>query len=173
VKPLAVVLALLVSAAAAGAQAPPPRLPDAAPGRPIGVGEIQRLFDAYVVYNAQEALGLSDAQYGGFVSRLKVLQGARRRHQQARMQLLGDLRRLVANARATPANENEIAAGMRALREEDDRAAAEIGKALAGVDEVLDVTQRARFRIFEERMEQRKLDLVMRARQAARGRGRQ
>jgi hypothetical protein len=171
-KPLAVVLALLVSAAAAGAQGPP-RLPDAAPGRPIGVGEIQRLFDAYVVYNAQEALALSDAQYGGFVSRLKVLQGARRRHQQARQQLLADLRRLVASAPATPAAENELAARMRALRDEDDRAAAEIGKALDGVDEVLDVTQRARFRIFEERMEQQKLDLVMRARQAARGRGRQ
>jgi hypothetical protein len=33
-----------------------------------------------------------------------------------------------------------------------------------GVDEVLDVAQQGRFRAFEERMEARKLELLMRAR---------
>ena len=57
---------------------------------------------------------------------------------------------------------------LKGLREEDDRAAADIRKALDGVDEVLDVRQQARFRLFEERMESRKLELLLRARQNAR-----
>jgi hypothetical protein len=38
------------------------------------------------------------------------------------------------------------------------------------VDEVLDVRQQARFRMFEDMIERRKLDLLMRARQRAAGR---
>ncbi len=38
---------------------------------------------------------------------------------------------------------------------------------MTSVDEVLDARQQARFRIFEERMELRKLDLLMRARTRA------
>ena len=46
-------------------------------------------------------------------------------------------------------------------------------KAYEGVDESLEVRQQARFRIFEERMEQQKLELLTKARQNARaGRGR-
>ncbi len=37
--------------------------------------------------------------------------------------------------------------------------------ALTGVDEVLDVRQQLRFRLFEEQMERRKVELLMRARQ--------
>jgi hypothetical protein len=47
-------------------------------------------------------------------------------------------------------------------------------RAYESLDEVLDVRQQARFRIFEEMIERRKMDLLMRARQAAaarRGRG--
>ena len=47
-------------------------------------------------------------------------------------------------------------------------------KAYDGVDEMLDIRQQARFRLFEEQMEQQKLDLLMRARQMhgpLRGRG--
>ena len=59
---------------------------------------------------------------------------------------------------------------------EDERAAAELRRALDGVDEILTVRQQARFRLFEDQMERRKLDLLMRARQnvrnpARRGRG--
>ena len=43
---------------------------------------------------AQEALQLSEAQYGRFVTRLKALQDTRRRHQRARNQIMGDLRKL-------------------------------------------------------------------------------
>jgi hypothetical protein len=160
--------------AAAGAQdpAPPPGAPALPPGGQISAGQIQRLFDAYIVLQAQDALSLSEEQYGRFVTRLKSLQEARRQHQQARNRILGELRKLV-NAQ-NPAAEETVAGRVRALRDEDERAAAEIRKAHDALDETLDVRQQARFRLFEERMEQQKLDLLLRARQnarAQRGRG--
>ena len=44
----------------------------------INAGQIQRWFEAFTVLQAQEALQLSEAQYGRFVTRLKALQDTRR-----------------------------------------------------------------------------------------------
>jgi len=41
-------------------------------------------------------------------------------------------------------------------------------QAYDALDEVLDARQQARFRVFEDQIEQRKLDLLMRARERAR-----
>ena len=46
----------------------------------------------------------------------------------------------------------------------------DVRQALEGVDQVLDLRQQARFRLFEEQMERRKVELLMRARQANRPR---
>jgi len=46
-------------------------------------------------------------------------------------------------------------------------------KGYSSVDEVLDLRQQARFRVFEERIERRKLELLMRARQQNRPNQRQ
>jgi len=139
-------------------------------GRPISAGQIQRWFEAYTVLQAQEALGLTEAQYGRFVTRLKSLQEIRRRHQQARNKILNQLRQLTtADGRAVAApDESAIAEQLRLLRDEDDRGAADLRKAYEGVDETLTVAQQGRFRTFEERMEQQKLELLLRARQNAR-----
>ena len=154
------------------AQTPAPATPDAPP---LSAGQIQRWFEAFTVLQAQEALQLSEAQYGRFVTRLKALQEIRRKHQQARNQMIAEMRRLT-NSQTPPGDDATLGERIRALREEDERAAAELKKAYEGVDETLDVRQQARFRVFEERMEQQKLELLMRARQnaraAVRGRGR-
>jgi hypothetical protein len=166
------VLVIGASTAVAQTQPPPaaqlPQIPEGPGGRPIGAGELQRLFEAYTVLQAQEALKLSEAQYGRFVTRLKALQDMRRRHQQTRNQILGDLRRLANTPEAAASDESVITERLKAFREEEDRATAELRKAYDGVDETLDLRQQARFRLFEERMEQQKLELLMRARQNAR-----
>ena len=154
----------------ADAQRRNPLPPDERPNRPAGLspGEVVAMLDAYAVVQAQGALSLNDAQYGPFVTRLRRLQEARRRNQQARNQILQELRKL-AGAQATPPfDENGIRDRLKALRDHDDRAAAELRRAYDALDEVLDVRQQARFRTFEEMLERRKLDLLMRARQAAR-----
>jgi hypothetical protein len=55
------------------------------------------------------------------------------------------------------------------LDEADARTQAELRKAYEAINQVLDVRQQARFRVFEENMERRKLELVTKARQAGRG----
>jgi len=140
----------------------------------ISAGQVQRWFEAFTVLQAQEALQLSEAQYGRFVTRLKALQDARRKHQVARNQIMGQLRKLT-HPQTGGNDEAALADRLKALRDEDERMAVDLKKGYEGVDETLDTRQQARFRIFEERMEQQKLELLMKTRQnaraAARGRG--
>lgn len=169
---LGILFAWLTCAAVPANAAPAPQqppvaaqqAPDAAPVTPA---QLQALFDAYTIVQAQNALQLSDSQYGEFVSRLKTLQETRRRHQQARQQIIAALRRLT-NPQRGNGGDATISDRLKDLRHEDASAAADLARAYEGVDQVLTVRQQARFRIFEERMEQQKLELVMRARQNAR-----
>jgi hypothetical protein len=156
--PATVVLLLLAGApvfAQAGRQGEAPA--------PLAVGEIEKLLDGYAIVQAQEALGMTDAEFGPFLPKLRALQDARRRNQQERMRLLQELRRLT-NPRAQ-AQEGDIRDRVRALRELDARAAGDVQRAYDAIDQSLDVRQQARFRIFEQDIEQRKLQLLMRARQ--------
>jgi len=61
--------------------------------------------------------------------------------------------------------ESEIKARLSSLQELESRTAAEMRKAYNALDEVLDVRQQGRFRVFEEQIERRKIELLMRARQ--------
>ena len=149
------------------AQAGPPQLPGGQDG-PISAGKVAQLFDAYTMVQAQDALQLTEEQYGRFVTRFKALQDSRRRHQGARNQIMVDLRRQT-NPQNGANDEGILTERLKSLRDEDDRAAVELKRAYEGVEETLDVRQRARLRVFEERMEQQKLELVMKARQNARG----
>ena len=166
-----VIISIVSAAGAAPARSQPPTPPPAQPGPDIPANEVQRLFDAWALVQAQDALQLSEAQYGRFVTRLKTLQEVRRKNQQARGKILQDLRRLTGPD-VTTIDEGAIRERLRILRDQEDRTAVELRKAYEAVDELLDIRQQARFRLFEEQVERRKLDLLMRARRnAARGRG--
>ena len=162
-------LALLVLASAvpalAGQQPPLPR--PALPGQidPLPPGEVQRLFDAYFVVQAQTALQLDDAQFVQFLPRLQALQQTRRRSDQARHQLIAGMGRMTAPGLTI--DENALKEKLRALQELDGRAAAELRRAYDTIDQVLDVRRQARFRVFEQQIERRKFDLLLRARGAA------
>ena len=127
--------------------------------------EIQKLFDAYLLMEAQQALDLSDQQYPQFLARLRTLQDTRRRNQQERNQLMAQLQRLTNPRAAARGDEAEIKSRLTALQELEARTAAEMRRAYNALDEVLDVRQQARFRVFEEQIERRKIELLMRARQ--------
>ncbi len=70
--------------------------------------------------------------------------------------------------RAGSPDETVLAERLKALQDLDAHAADEVKKAYDAIDQVLNVPQQAKFRVFEENMERRKLDLVTRARQANR-----
>ena len=165
---LLIALAVPATAQERPPQSPPPEQqgqqgPGPEPGN-MSPGEIQKLFDAYIVVESQRALELSDSQYPQFIAKLRVLQDARRRNQQERNQLLQRLLRMTAPR--GPALENSmIEATLKNLQEVEARTAAEMRKAYDDLDQVLDVRQRARFRVLEEQVERRKIELLMRARQ--------
>jgi uncharacterized protein (DUF1778 family) len=129
-------------------------------------GEIQKLFDAYLVMEAQQALALTDEQYPQFLVRLRALQETRRRNQQERGRLMGELQRLT-NPRQPVVRSDDplIKERLATLQEVETRTAAELRKAYTALDEILDIRQQARFRLFEEQIERRKIELLMRARQ--------
>ena len=168
---LSLAVALTLTAAPAFAQgggAPPRRNgPPAAGAEGVSPGEIQRLFDAYVVMQAQDQLQLTDEQYPKFLARVKVLQSARQRGLVDRGRIIQDLRRL---SDANPIDETQAKNQLKSLADVDARTANEVRDALNGIDQVLDLRQQVKFRIFEEQMERRKVELLMRARQANRQR---
>lgn len=133
----------------------------------LSAGEVVNMLDAYAILQAQDMLQLGETQYGRFVTRLKTLQETRRRNQQARHRIIQRLREL-AGPQAAPGDENMVRTQLKALREHDDKTAVEVRRAYDAIDEMLDARQQARFRLLEERLEARKIDLLMRARQGAR-----
>jgi hypothetical protein len=177
IRTLALVLCTgILGGGLAAAQPPAEPPPRARPGNPAGLSpvEVLNMLDAYALVQAESALELRDGQYGEFVTRLKRLQETRRRNQQDRNRQIQELRRLTQprpqQPQAKQGDDSVISERLKALKDHDARAAAELSRAYDALDEVLDVRQQARFRAFEENLERRKIDLLMRARRGAAGR---
>jgi hypothetical protein len=132
----------------------------------LPLAEVERLFDSYVAMQAQDALKLTDEQFPQFLARLKVLQQTRRQHLAARHALVAGLDNDLKVA-APPEGALALTDALRKLRELDARYSDDLRKAYEGLDQVLDVSQQARFRVFEESVERRKIDLMLRARRSA------
>ena len=163
-----VVLSLVVVSAASVAAGEPwqRQVPGGPQGeRTVTPAEIQRMFDAYALLQAQDQLKIGDEQYSQFLTRFKALQDVRRTGLQQRTRMIQDLRRALD---AGQLDEQSIKERLKALDELETRSAAEVKKAADAIDQMLDVRQQAKFRVFQELMEQRKLELVTRARLAAR-----
>ena len=156
---VAVIGAARMAAAATGQ--PPAGQALEQPG--VTPAEIQRMFEAYALVQAQDQLKLGDDKYPQFLIRFKALQDTRRRMQQQRNRLLQELRRL-----ANDGDDTQLKDQLKALHDLEEQTRSEVQKAYEGVEAILDVHQQARFRLFEEQMERRKIELLMRARQANR-----
>jgi Spy/CpxP family protein refolding chaperone len=131
----------------------------------VSPAEIQRMFDAYALMQAQEQLKISEEQFTQFLTRYKTLQDVRRRNLQERTRLVNEMRRLLNRGQG---DESQLKERLNALQDLEARLPAEVKKAYDAIDQVLDLQQQAKFRVFEENMERRKLELVTRARQANR-----
>ena len=140
-----------------------PGLPAPGPGAPIQ--ELQEMFDAFALVQAQRIMQLNDEQYSRFFTRMKRVQDVRRQHQRQRIRIINLLRRGYGPERAEDAALTDL---VRQLDELDARFDQELRTAKAAVDEVLTVRQRAAFRFFEQDMEVQKVDYLTRARQPGR-----
>ena len=136
----------------------------------VSPADVQKMFDAYAVMQAQEQLKIGDEKFAQFLKRYKGLQDVRRKNLQERSRLVVELRQMLNTPKP---DEAQLKDRMKALQDLETRSAGEVRKAYDDVDQVLDVQQQAKFRIFEELMERRKLELVTRARQANRPKNQQ
>ncbi len=174
----ALLVVFCATAVSAAAQAPPVQGPPKNPmnqPRLFNPAEVQSIIDGYVIVQAEKVLTLTDDQFPQFVTRLRALQETRRRNLRAHNQLIQEIARL---ANASPAADEAVLRDkLKALDETDQRSAADLRKAYENVDQILDVRQQARFRVFLEQVERRMLDILTRARAQAqpaagrRGRG--
>ena len=143
---------------------------EGAPAPGVSPAEVQRMFGAYALMQAQEQLKINDDQFAQFLTRYKALQEVRRKNLQERARLVFDMRQMLN--RPSP-DEAQLKERIAALQDLETRSAADVKKAYDAIDQVLDVRQQAKFRVFEETMERRKLELVTRARQANRPKNQQ
>jgi hypothetical protein len=176
-------LAILVGLVAAGATGivraqgrdaqagqPPPPAQAARPQRGRGAAavnpqraqqQVEQMMDALFLSRAQEQLHLTDEQFPQFFLRVQKLQRLRQQHQARRRRLINELGTLTAPQATT--DDATLAARTRAFDEIEAQAVQDEQSALASIDEVLTVRQRARFRWFEDAMERQKLQMLARA----------
>lgn len=169
----ALALVFLWSSTGAAAQEPPAAgargrvASSGAPRTPLKAAALANALDHYAVAQARRALQLNESEYEQVAPRLRSLQQVRRRNAQARHRIVQDLRKLAGPRAAGEPDDQILSERLAALREHDARAAQELRAAYAALDEVLTPRQQARFRLFEENIDARKLELLMRARARA------
>ncbi len=120
--------------------------------------EVQGMMDAYILSKLQDALELTDEHFGTMVVAQKKLQDTRRDYRQGRMTLL---RRMRQTLRRDQAREEELTQ----LLDELDTLEIEFSQnqraRYAAIDDILEIRQRARYRILETEI-QRRLTQLMR-----------
>ena len=131
--------------------------------------QVENYFDNYVLIEARTQLEMADDLYFRFGPAMERLQRLRRRIDGDRRRILSQLNDLSRAAGQT--DDAVIATQLKALDDLRVQSAEQVRQAYAELDALLSPRQRARLRVFENMMEQRKLELVALARQRARGRG--
>jgi hypothetical protein len=132
------------------------------------LNQVQNMLDGAVLIRAQDALQLSDAQWQAFFPKMRELQQLRLQHQRSRVQLINALAQATKPGAAV--DEATLTSRVKALDDLEAQMGTDERAALASVDSVLTVYQRARFRVFEENNEREKLRLLAKV-MAGPGRG--
>jgi hypothetical protein len=139
------------------------------PGRielpPAGatVAEVEQLFDRFEIAEARKALQLNPTQFMAFRPRLQQLQKVRRQSQRERQRLVAELDQLTR--RGGGPDDYVLSAKLKAVDDQAAQSARLVRDAYDQVESTLSIPQRVRFKVFEQRMEQRKLELIAQARQ--------
>ena len=130
---------------------------DSGPNR----NEVEGMMDAYILSKLQDALELTDEQFGTMVVAQKKLQDTRRNYRQGRMTLL---RRMRQTLRRDQAREEELTH----LLDELDTLEIEFSQnqraCYAAIDEILEIRQRVRYRILEAEIQRRLTELMRQVR---------
>lgn len=123
--------------------------------------DVEGMMEAYVLSKLQEALDLTDEQFGSMVVAQKKLSDARREYRQNRMRLLKEMRQTLQRDDAGESELQPLLDELEALREEFLATEKERYRA---IDAILDVRQRARYRILEVELQRRLQEMMRRVR---------
>ncbi len=143
-----------------GAQAPAP------PEQQVSTADIQTMFDAMTMVDAEKFVPLTPEQYPTFVQRLKRLQDARTLLNRKRNRATNELRAMVGQAagKEVAVDDAVVDAKLKELATVENEGRAAVAKAQDDLDLLLSVRQRARFRLLEENEERKKLDFLTKVR---------
>lgn len=135
----------------------------AAQERGVGANreEVEGMMDAYILSKLQESLDLTDEQFGRMVVAQKKLQDTRREYRRARMSVL---RRLRQALRRDDAEDSELEPLLGELESLKGGFIVNEKARYADIDAILDIRQRARYRILETEIQRRLQQLMRRVR---------
>lgn len=136
--------------------------------RNMDAAQLQQHIDALALVQAQQELKLTEEQQANFATRLVRLQTVRRRMTNERRRVFAELRGLVDSP--TPHDE-AISEKLKALGEINRRGGEEVLRSYEDLDTILTPWQRAKFRLFEERLERQKVEMLGRIAAGARAGG--
>lgn len=123
--------------------------------------EVERMMEAYVLSKLQESLQLDDEQFGRLVVAQKQLQDVRREYRRERMSVL---RRMRQTLRAQRDRDKELEDLLDRLASLDEGFSVTEKTRYAAIDGILDVRQRARYRVVEQEIQRRLQQLMRRVR---------
>lgn len=138
-----------------------PAAPQEEDPRPSGE-ELEGMIEAYVVSKLQESLGLTDEQFGKMFVAQKKLQDARRSYRKERAGILREMRQAL---RRDDAGEEELSPLLSELEELRQKFLEEERARYRDIDALLDVRQRARYRILEAEIQRRLQQLIRQSRE--------
>jgi len=141
------------------------------PNDPMSPVNIQQMFDAMAVMEAERFLPLTSDQYPVFVQRLRRLQEAKMQYNRRRTKALNELRGLTGPQSQPDVPDSLIDAKLKELAAAEMEGMAGVRKALDDLDAGLTVRQRARYRLLEENVERRKIDFLTKVRGGGAGPG--
>jgi Spy/CpxP family protein refolding chaperone len=139
------------------------RPPTDAPGG-LRADEVQQIVDGWEIATAEKTLELNDQQYVPFIQQLRKLQSGRRQQFMQRQRMLMSLRQTLNQQPA--ADDAAIDARLKQYDDLERRHQQELQALHASIDAVLTPRQRARFRVLQEQMERRKLEVLSKAMRA-------
>jgi hypothetical protein len=123
------------------------------------------MFDAMTVVEAEKFLPVPADQYAAFVVKLKRLQEARAAATRQRNRVVAELRGLVGPQARADVPDSLIDAKLKELAKIEADSSAAVRQAMDDLDAVLSPRQRARFRLLEENLDRKKLDMLTKVRQ--------
>ena len=130
----------------------------------LRLDEVQQIVDGWEIATAEKMLELSDQQYVPFLQQLRRLQSGRRQQLMQRQRMLNMLRQTINQQPAV--EEATVDTRVKQFDDQERRLQQEMQSLHAAIDAVLTPRQRARFRVLQEQMERRKLEVLSRAMRA-------